>query len=204
MLACAALALVLAQGSAPAAPAALVQSEADEYTRYELQAPGTARFRIVYEVSATTAGARVYFNPIRKGSDATHEAVYDRLSGQALPFSIVSGAEARQAGHPEADADTPYIRIALPRPVPKDGEVRLLVDKTYEDAKSYFQEGSLVVFSRTLSIQRNAVVLPRGYELVSCNVPAQVLSEADGRILVSFMNPFPVEVPVVVKARRLP
>jgi len=39
---------------------------------------------------------------------------------------------------------------------------------------------------------------------VACNVPAQVLSDEDGRILVSFMNPFPVEAPVVVKARRLP
>jgi hypothetical protein len=32
------------------------------------------------------------------------------------------------------------------------------------------------------------VVLPAGYELVGCNVPSQVLPEADGRIAVSFMN----------------
>ena len=32
------------------------QTEADAYTRYELLAPGSARFRIVYEVSATTSG----------------------------------------------------------------------------------------------------------------------------------------------------
>ena len=121
-----------------------------------------------------------------------------------LPSSVVTGAEARKGGHPEADLDTPYIRIELPRPVPKDGQVRLRIDKTYKDAKSYYREGPLVVFSRSLSIPRNAVVLPAGYELVACNVPAQVLSEPDGRILVSFMNPFPVEAPVVVKARRLP
>lgn len=204
MLAPAALALVLAQGPATAAEATPAQTESDEYTRYELFAPETAQFRIVYEVTATTPGARLYFNPVRKGSDASNEAVYDRLTGQPLPHTIVSGAEARAAGHPEADLDTPYIRVGLPRPVPKDGEVRLLVDKTYKDAKSYFLEGPLAVFSRSLSIQRNSVVLPRGYELVACNVPAQVLMEADGRILVSFMNPFPIELPVVVKARRLP
>ena len=41
------------------------QTEADAYTRYELLAPGSAKFRIVYEVTATTPGARYYFNPIR-------------------------------------------------------------------------------------------------------------------------------------------
>jgi hypothetical protein len=180
-----------------------VQTEADEYTRYELLAPETAQFRILYEVSATTPGARFYFNPIRKGSEVSKEAVYDRASGRALPFGIVSGAEARKDGYAEADPDTSYIRIELPRPVPPNGEVRLMVDKTYKDSTSYFREGPLILFARRLVIQRNAVVLPRGYELVACNVPAQVLSE-DGRILVSFMNPFPIEVPVVVKARPLP
>jgi hypothetical protein len=188
----------------PALAASEAQTEADEYTRYELLAPETSRFRILYEVSATTPGARAYLNPIRKGSAATNEAVYDRASGRALPFTIVSGAEARSGGHPEADPDTPYIRIELPRPVPKDGQLRLLVDKTYQDRASYFREGPVIVFSRTLSIKRNAILLPPGYELIACNVPVQVLSEADGRTLVSFMNPFPFEVPVVVKARPLP
>jgi hypothetical protein len=180
------------------------QTESDEYTRYELLAPGSGRFRILYEVSATTPGAQLYFNPIRRGSAASNEAVYDRLTGRPLAFTVVTGGEARTGGHPEADPDTPYLRVVLPRPVPRDGEVRLLVDKTYEDAKSYYSEGALVVFSRSLSIQRNAVVLPPGHELVACNVPAQVLSEADGRILVSFMNPFPMEATVVVKARKRP
>ena len=51
------------------------QTEADAYSRYELLAPGSARFRIVYEVSATTPGARYYFNPIRKGSVSSDERV---------------------------------------------------------------------------------------------------------------------------------
>ena len=55
-----------------------------------------------------------------------------------------------------------------------------------------------------LGIRRNAVVLPAGYELVACNVPSQVLTERDGRIAVSFLNTYPVEAPLVVKARPLP
>ncbi len=185
-------------------PAPAIQTQADDYTRYELLAPGSGRFRILYEVSATTPGARSFFNPIRKGSVASDEAVFDRMTGQPLRFAVVPGTRARQAGLPDADPDGAYIEVTLARPVPPEGEARLLIDKTYADPKSYFEEAGLVVFSRSLGIARNAVVLPKGYELVACNVPAQVLSEPDGRIAVSFMNPYPVAVPLVVKARRLP
>jgi hypothetical protein len=183
---------------------ALVQTEADEYTRYELLAPETSQFRILYEVTATAAGATAFYNPIRKGSEASNEAVYDRLTGEKLRFDVVGGAQARAEGWAAADAETQYIKVQLARPVAKDGEARLLIDKTYKDPKSYSRDGNQIVFARPLGIRRNAVVLPAGYELVACNVPAQVLSESDGRILVSFMNSLPTEAPLVVRARRLP
>jgi hypothetical protein len=178
--------------------------DSDDYTRYELLAPETAQFRIVYEVTATTAGALFYFNPIRKGSEASDEAVYDRASGKPLRFEVIDAAAARAAGETKAHLDTRYIKVELPRPVPKGGELRLRIDKTYKDAKSYFVEGERIVFSRSLGVRRNAVVLPAGYELVGCNVPVQVLSEADGRVKMSFMNPGPDAASVVVKGRRLP
>jgi hypothetical protein len=179
------------------------QTESDTYTRYELLAPETAQFRILYEVSATAAGATAYYNPIRKGSEASNEAVFDRLTGDPLRFEVVGGAQARSEGYLEADPETSYIKVRLARPVPKDGEARLLIEKTYKDPKSYYREGEVIVFARPLGVKRNAVVLPQGYELVGCNVPAQVLSEPDGRILISFMNPLPTEAPLVVRARRL-
>jgi hypothetical protein len=193
-----------AQPPSPTPPAPPAQTEADEYTRYELLGPGTGRFRILYEVTATTPGATVFFNPIRKGSVATDERVRDRLSGKLLDFSIVGGREAKAGGLADADPEERYIAVQLPRPVPADGgEVRLLIEKTYQDAKSYLVEAEQVVFTRSLGIRRNAVVLPAGYELVSCNVPAQVMAEADGRIAVSFVNTFPGPAAVVIKGRRL-
>src|SRR5437879_10797530 len=68
-------------------PASLAtqQTETDEYTRYELLAPETASFKIHYEVTATTPGAKSYFNPIRKGRPEREEAV----SG-ALPDGILT------------------------------------------------------------------------------------------------------------------
>lgn len=178
-----------------------LQTESDAYTRYELLAPGSAKFRIVYEVTATTPGATYYFNPIRKGSVATDERVFDRATGKPLPFDVVGSAIARAGGVRSRDTTQTYIRVKLARPVPLDGgEARVLIDKTYEDATSYFTRGDTIVFTRPLGIKRNAVVLPRGYELVSSNYPSQVLQDADGRIGVSFWNNTPAEAPLTLRA----
>lgn len=180
------------------------QTESDAYTRYELLAPGSGKFRIVYDVTATTAGARYYFNPIRTGSIATDEHVFDRATGKPLVFDVVGAAVARAGGVRVSDSTQQYIRVTLARPVPANGgEGRVMIDKTYEDAKSYFTEGETLVFNRPLGIKRNAVVLPRGYELVSCNYPSQVLQEADGRIAISFWNATPAEAPLVLRARPM-
>lgn len=177
------------------------QTEADAYTRYELLAPGSAKFRILYDVTATTAGARYYFNPIRAGSIATDERVSDRATGKPLEFSVVGAVEARAGGIRVSDSTQQYIRVTLARPVPADGgEARVMIDKTYEDARSYFLRGDTIVFDRPLGIKRNAVVLPVGYELASCNYPTQILQEADGRIAVSFWNNTPAEAPLVLRA----
>ncbi|MGQ0732935.1 MAG: hypothetical protein ACT4QD_04685 [Acidobacteriota bacterium] len=183
-----------------AQPEAPRQTQEDDYTRYELLAPDSARFRIYYEVTATTAGAKYFFNTIRRGSVATDERVADLSTGQPLEWEVVSGKEARTTGHPDADPDTDYIKVHLSRPVPQGGEVRLLIDKTYTDAKSYYRDGDAIVFDRSLGIRRNAVVLPPGYRLVSCNVPSQIIPTSDGRVQVSFMNPGPAAAPLVIRA----
>ena len=195
------LAFLVLAGALPVA--AQTQRAEDEYTRYELLEPASAQFKIRYDVTATTPGARYYFNPIRKGSIATDESVFDRATGQPLPFEVVAGAAARVQGFGAADSATDYIRVTLPRPVPANGEVRILIVKTYRDPKSYYVVGDTIVFARSLGIKKNAVVLPKGYEVVGLNVPSQVLTEADGRTLISFMNAGPDPASLVVKGRRL-
>lgn len=181
-----------------------VSRESDEYTLYELLDPDSSQFHILFEVTAITPGATAYFNPIRKGSTASGESVRDRATSQTLPFEVVSGEEARKSGLPEAELATDYIRVHLPRPVPAEGGIRLLIEKTYKDAKSYAREGpDRIVFSRTLGIRRNAILLPAEYELIGCNYPSQIVTGTDGRIKVSFMHPGPEAVPLVLKARRL-
>ena len=178
------------------------QTESDAYTRYELLAPGSAKFRIIYEVTATTPGATYYFNPIRKGSVASNESVFDRATGKPLPFDVVGSAVAQAGGVRNRDTSQTYIRVKLARPVPADGgEARVLIDKTYEDTTSYYMRGDTLVFTRPLGIKRNAIVLPSGYEIISSNFPSQVLQEKDGRIGISFWNNSPAEAPVTLRAR---
>ena len=211
-----AIAILLLSGCAsrgPSAPAAAPAPslppgppvEADEYTRYELLQPESSSFHILYEVTAIKPGGDLYFNPIRRGSKASGERVTDRMTGEELRFEVVSSDEATRSGLADAEKDTDYIRIHLPRPVPADGgQVRLLIEKTYQDPKSYFTRDGAIWFVRSLSIRRNAIVLPAGYELLTCNVPSQVLADKDGRLRVSFMNAGPADMPVEISARKLP
>lgn len=192
------------QATAQAGAEALPQTQADDYTRYELQAPGSGAFRILYDVTATTPGKQYYFNSIRTGAEEEVHGVTDLMTGLPLEWDVVTGEEARASGHPRASLQGRYIRVALGRPVPDGGEVRIRIDKTYWDEDSYFLEGEDIVFDRSLGIKRNAVVLPAGYELVGVNHPSQVAVEEDGRIRVSFLNTGAASVPYRVRGRPLP
>jgi hypothetical protein len=203
-----AVALTFALAIPPAGPRPALgqapQTQTDDYTRYELQAPGSGAFRILYDVSATTAGARFYYNSIRTGAREQVHGVIDLHTGTSLPWRVVDGIEAREHGHPRASLDARYIQVALARPVPAGGQGRVRIDKTYLDSLSYFIQDGQIVFQRSLGIRRNSLVLPAGYELTEANHPVQVDTERDGRIRVSFMNPGPGSVDFRVRARPLP
>ncbi len=197
------LGVVVAPVALPA-QASPPQTQADDYTRYELQAPGSAAFRIIYDVTATTPGARHYYNSIRAGAESVVHGVTDPHTGAPLPWRVVSGEEARQRAHPSAALTGRYIEVDLARAVPPGGGARVRIDKTYTDSASYRTEPGGIVFSRSLGIARNSVVLPAGYELAAVNVPSQVNVEPDGRIRVSFMNAERQALTYTVRARPLP
>jgi len=179
---------------------------ADTYTRYELLAPETHQFKIYYEVSETRVSARFHFNAIREGSDASDESVVDVATGKPLKFEVVTGAQAKSDSPSEDfNATGHFIKVFLAHPVPERGEYRLAIIKTYKDDKSYYTEGEQIVFKRPLGIPRDSIVLPVGYEIVSCSVATQVLTESDGRLKLAFVNPGSGgQLEVTIKAKRLP
>src|SRR3989338_7940769 len=104
------------------------QTQADDYTRYELQDPATQSFRIYYYVTATTPGAEFYFNTIRRGAEETVHGAYDPATGGKLDWEVVEGEAALGLGMSNADTADHYIKVRLPRPVPERGEGRVLID----------------------------------------------------------------------------
>jgi hypothetical protein len=186
--------------------AALPVWAADEITVYSLLAPATHSFDIVYDVTATREGAPYFFNPIRPGSVATKESVMDCATGKPLEFEVVDGKRAKAGGFVSARTadDAQFLRVKLVRPVPKGGETRIRIYKTYTDAPSYYEKDNGLVFDRPLGIKRNVVILPKGYELVGSASPAMVSLEDDGRVHVSFLNDRDDQLPVKIVGRKVP
>ncbi|HTX35059.1 MAG TPA: hypothetical protein VME43_08555 [Bryobacteraceae bacterium] len=191
------LLLLLATGGAWAA---------DEFTLYELLAPSTHSFDIVYDVTATREGAPYFFNPIRPGSVATKERVIDRATGQPLEFDTVDGRAAKASGFVSARTadDAQFLRVKFARPVPKGAETRIRIYKTYTDAPSYYETPGGFIFDRPLGIKRNVVVLPKGYELTGSASPGIVSTDSDGRVRISFLNDRDDQLPVRIVGRKLP
>jgi hypothetical protein len=179
---------------------------ASELTVYQLLAPATHAFDIVYDVTVTHEGAAYFFNPIRPGSKASNESVIDLATGKSLQFATVKGRDAKAAGDAAATTadDAEFLRVTLLKPVPKGAETRIRILKTYTDAPSYHATETGFVFDRPLGIRRNIVVLPKGYELVGSQSPGIVSTDADGRIRISFFNDRDDQLPVRIEGRKLP
>ena len=162
----------------------------DEYIRFELLQPETNSISVTHDVSAVTPGAKTYSDPIPAGVQVSGISVIDLMTGTPLTFKQTSGG----------------IDVTLARPVPDGGQARIRILETFKDPKGYHRDaraGNDVIFTWLLNIRRAAIVLPAGSELVGANVPVQLIQEGDGRLAANFMNLYPVDVPLVIKARAL-
>lgn len=161
----------------PAGPSSALFTQ-DPYTQYEILAPGSEAFAITYLLESARAGATEITNATRAGSMGTNISVFDPRTGQPVKFTYDLGANGQYA-----------IRATLPFPVPEGGIGRVLIYKTYTDARTYQVNGDNIVWVRSLSGYRLGVVLPQGYALQSSNVAAQMATLPDGRLKLAFANP---------------
>jgi hypothetical protein len=163
----------------------------DAYTEYEMLAPGSGQFRIRFLPEETRPGATELVNATRGGSEGSDVAVYDPRTGKPLKFTYQP-----EPGDPETHA----IHAALPMPVPEGGIGRVLIYKTYKDARTYMMHGQDLIWVRSLSGYRLGVVLPKGFAFTSSNVAAQLSTLADGRLKLAFANPSGQSNPVTIHA----
>jgi hypothetical protein len=164
----------------------------DAYTEYAILEPGSESFRIRYLFETARAGATEMVNATRGGSEGSGVEVYDPRTGQPLKFVYEPIPN---------DPDSHQIRATLPRPVPEGGIGRVLIYKTYKDARTYMMNGKDVVWVRSLAGYRLGVILPKGYAFISSDVAAQMSTTADGRLKLAFANPSGQSNPVTIHAR---
>src|SRR5262245_42644474 len=165
----------------------------DAYTEYAILEPGSESFRIRFLPEETRAGATELVNATRGGSEGSGIEVYDPRTGKPMPFTYE---------HDPNDPETHAIHAKLPIPVPEGGIGRVLIYKTYKDARTYMMHGDDIVWVRSLSGYRLGVLLPKGFAFISSNVAAQLSTTADGRLKLAFANPSGQSNPVTIHARR--
>jgi hypothetical protein len=134
--------------------------------RYELG--DRADVRIVTDVIVTERAARQWRHKLAPGSRASEARVLDRATGKPL------------AARPEGTE----LVIDLGRELPADAEQRIGIEETAARA-DYVKgqgQGAKLAFQHTVS-GRVTVVLPPGYSVTRCSVPAQLELE-DSRLKV--------------------
>jgi hypothetical protein len=179
---------------------------ANDLTIYRLLAPSTHSFELSYDATVTRVGSEYFFNPVRPGSVVTKESAVDLATGKALELKTVKGREAKASGGmpPDTADDAEFLWVKLLRPVPKGAETRIRILRTYTDAASYQTTPAGLIFDRPLSVTRNVIVLPQGYELIGSRAPGIVTTDTDGRIRISFFNDRDDALPVRIVGRKLP
>ena len=165
----------------------------DAYTEYAILEPGSEQFRIRFLPEQNRAGSTELVNATRGGSEGSGIEVYDPRTGKPLKFTYE-----QQGDDPESHA----IRATLPMPVPEGGIGRVLIYKTYKDARTYMMEGQDIVWVRSLSGYRLGVILPKGFAFLSSDVAAQMTTTPDGRLKLAFANPSGQSNPVTIRARK--
>ena len=85
------------------------------------------------------------------------------------PASLSSSPTAQSRTIPKLTRFAPRCQF----PVPEGGIGRVLIYKTYKDARTYMMHNEDIVWVRSLNGYRLGVILPLGFAFTSSNVAAQ-------------------------------
>lgn len=171
---------------------------------YFLQPPETHAFDLYHDYTESRPGVDRYLNIVRGGSAVSNPSALILDTGEKLLVETLRGTKISEAkidiGEPVTDkSEVVVIRFA---PVKQGQSVRLRISETYTDANRYRLVGDELVWDRAFGRPANAMVLPQGWYLTNCSVPATVSLERDGRVRLDFINPRNDNIEVLVTARR--
>jgi hypothetical protein len=205
-LAVAALGLLTAataSGQAERAERLSERARQDREIVYFLKAPETHAFELYHDFTETKEGADRYVNVVRAGSTVSSPSAVALDTGAPLVVETLKGDAITKAGVDiggPVTAESEAVVVRFPK-VAKGQSFRLRISETYTDEARYRVENGSLVWDRSLGRPRNAVVLPAGWALTNCSVPAIVSETEDGRIRLEFVNPRNDEIAVLLTAR---
>ncbi len=173
---------------------------------YFLQQPETHAFDLYHDYTESRTGMDRYLNIVRGGSKASSPSARILDTGEVLQVQTLRGAEITAAKIDIGEAVRPESEVVLIRfPAVQQGKtVRLRISETYTDPGRYGLVGEELVWDRAFGRPANAMVLPLGWMLTNCSIPATVSETHDGRIRLDFINPRNDEVAVLLTAARRP
>lgn len=173
---------------------------------YFLQQPETHAFDLYHDYTESRPGVDRYLNVVRGGSRVSNPSARLLDTGESLQTQIMRGAEITSAQIDIGEAVKPESEIVLIRfPAVQQGKsVRLRISETYTDPGRYGLVGDELVWDRAFGRPANAIVLPQGWMVTNCSVPATVSETADGRIRLDFLNPRNDEIAVLLTATKRP
>lgn len=171
---------------------------------YFLQQPETHAFDLYHDYTESRPGVDRYLNVVRGGSRVVNPSARILDTGESLQTQILRGEEITAAKLDIGEAVRPESEVVLIRfPAVQQGKsVRLRISETYTDPGRYGLVGGELVWDRAFGRPANAMVLPLGWMITNCSIPATVSETPDGRIRLDFINPRPDEIAVLVTAQR--
>jgi hypothetical protein len=171
---------------------------------YFLQQPETHSFDLYHDYTESRPGMDRYLNIVRGGSAASNPSALILDTGEKLVVETLKGAMITEAkidlGEP-VTAQSEVVVIRFPA-VTQGQSARLRISETYTDAGRYGIVGDELVWDRAFGRPANAMVLPAGWYLTNCSIPATVSVQQDGRVRLDFVNPRNDNVEVLVTAKR--
>jgi hypothetical protein len=171
---------------------------------YFLQQPETHAFDLYHDYTESRPGLDNYLNVVRGGSAVSNPSAYILDTGEKLTVETLRGAKITEAKLDIGEPVTAQSEVVVIRyPAVKQGQsVRLRISETYTDPGRYGLNGDELVWDRAFGRPANAMVLPQGWYLTNCSIPATVSTQPDGRIRLDFINQRNDNVEVLVTARR--
>ncbi len=182
------------------------RADDDREIIYWLLEPSTHQFRFSHDFNIVRSGQKYAHSFVRKGSVVSDDITFiDLDSGKKLATKKVTGKEVNALGYYQEKTEETDVVVQgeLLQPVPSGGSVRIRVMETYTDGERYYLDANgELVWDRTFGRPRNILTLPPGWMLKSCNVPARIGEDKEGRIYLVLDNPRKDELHIVLRAVR--